>query len=79
MIGIGIHEGDYAVIKHTNTAKTGDIVVALIDGSEATLKRYRKRKNGIDLIPENSAMPPVHYVADRVQIQGILVGSFRVY
>jgi len=79
MIGIGIHDGDYAVIRHTDTARTGDIVVALIDGNEATLKRYRKRKQGIELVAENPALAPLCYEDHRVQIQGVLVGSFRVY
>jgi repressor LexA len=79
MIEAGIHDGDYVVIKHTNTAKTGDIVVALIDQSEATIKRLKKRRNGIELIPENKTMKPMVYTSDRVQIQGILVGQVRLY
>lgn len=79
MIGIGIHDGDYAVIRHTDSAQTGDVVVALIDGTEATLKRYKKHKHGLELIPENPALAPLRYAAHRVQIQGVLVGSFRIY
>lgn len=79
MIGIGIQDGDYVVIKHTGSARSGQIVVALIDEQEATLKRLKKRRNGIELIPENPDMEPLLYEVERVRIQGILVGSFRVY
>lgn len=79
MIDAGIHDGDYAIIHHADQAKTGDIVVALIDGEEATLKRFRKKRGSVELIPENAKMGPVFYESDRVQIQGVLVGSFRVY
>jgi len=79
MIDAGIHDGDYVVIQHTETAKTGDIVVALVDQNEATLKRLKKRRNGIELIPENKDMSPMLYAAERVQIQGIVVGQVRLY
>ena len=79
MIDAGIHDGDYVVIKHADTARTGDIVVALIDQNEATLKRLKKRRNGVELIPENASMEPMFYDVDRVQIQGILVGQVRLY
>ena len=79
MIESGILDGDYVVIKHADTARTGDIVVALIDQSEATLKRLKKRKNGVELIPENASMEPMFYENDRVQIQGVLVGQVRLY
>ncbi|MFT5426478.1 MAG: repressor LexA [Gammaproteobacteria bacterium] len=79
MIDAGIHDGDYVVIKHADTAKTGDIVVALIDQSEATLKRLKRRRGGIELIPENASMEPMFYDAERVQIQGVLVGQVRLY
>jgi len=79
MIDAGIHDGDYVVIKHADTAKSGDIVVALIDQSEATLKRLKKRRKGVELIPENSSMEPMFYDAERVQIQGVLVGQVRLY
>ncbi len=79
MIDAGIHDGDFVIVKHADTARTGDIIVALVDQSEATLKRLKKRRNGIELIPENSTMEPMFYSADRVQIQGILVGQVRLY
>lgn len=79
MINIGIHDGDYVIIKHTETAKSGDIVVALIDSEEATLKRLKKKRDSIELVPENSSMQPMSYDTERVRIQGILVGQFRTY
>lgn len=79
MIDAGIYDGDYVVIKHADTAKTGDVVVALIDQNEATLKRLKKHRDSIELIPENTSMKPVFYDTDRVQIQGILVGQVRLY
>ena len=79
MIEAGIHDGDYVAIKHTNTAQTGDIVVALVDQEEATLKRLKKRRGKVELIPENSSMEPMIYAAERVQIQGIVVSQVRLY
>jgi len=79
MIDAGIHDGDFVVIKHADTAKTGDIVVALIDQNEATLKRLKRKRDGVELIPENASMEAMFYDADRVQIQGILVGQVRLY
>ncbi len=79
MVDAGIHDGDYVIIKQTETAKTGDIVVALIDMEEATLKRLKKRKGKIELIPENKMMSPMVYSAERIQIQGVVVGQVRMY
>lgn len=79
MIDAGILDGDYVVIRHADTARDGDIVVALIDGGEATLKRFRQNGRQIELIPENSELTPLVYPSDRVQIQGVLVGQLRGY
>ncbi len=79
MIDAGIYDGDFVIIKHADTAKTGDIVVALIDQHEATLKRLKRKRHGVELIPENASMQPVFYDDGRVQIQGILVGQVRLY
>ena len=80
MIDAGIHDGDYVIIQHQETANNGDIVVALIDESEATLKRYYTiSDNRIRLIPENTSMEPMNYSADRIRIQGKLVGVLRTY
>lgn len=79
MIDAGILDGDYVVIRHADTANDGDIVVALIDGEEATLKRFRHNGRQIELVPENSVLTPLVYPAERVQIQGVLVGQMRGY
>ena len=76
----GILDGDLVIIKSQAVAKDGDIVVALVDEQEATLKRFRKLSaDKIKLVPENSQMQPMVYEASRVQIQGVLVGQMRRY
>lgn len=80
MCDIGILDGDTVIIKRQSSARDGDIVVALIDSQEATLKRLQRLPNNeIQLIPENSNMRPMVYAAERVQIQGVLVGQLRRY
>ena len=80
MIDIGILDSDIVVIEPQNTAQFGDIVVALIDDQEVTLKRFKKLKDGrIELSPENQDLQPMIYDASRVKIQGILVGQLRSY
>ncbi len=80
MIEAGILDGDTVIVKHQNTAENGDIIVALIDGLEATLKRLKKLPDGmILLIPENKLMEGLIYEAKRIQIQGVVVGQLRSY
>lgn len=80
MIDVGILDGDTVILRKQDTARTGDIVVALIDSQEATLKRLGQMRNGIvELIPENGSMEPMRYDADRVSFQGVLVGQLRSY
>ena len=80
MIEVGIYDDDYVIIKKQQTAQDGDIVVAMIDKNEVTLKRYRRRPNNlIALIPENIEMEPMIYPDHRVTIQGILIGQMRSY
>jgi repressor LexA len=79
MVDAGILDGDTAVIKRTETADTGDIVVALIDDEEATLKRFRRRGASIALEPANSAYEVRILPPNRVRIQGKLIGLFRKY
>lgn len=76
---IGILDGDYVVIEQRETARDGEIVVALIDGEEATLKRILQQPGRVLLYPENSAMEAMEYHPDRVTIQGVLVGQMRAY
>lgn len=81
MIEAGIMDGDTVIIEFRETANDGDIVVALIDESETTLKRFKRSHKGryIKLIPENSEMEPMVYEASRVRIQGVLIGQLRKY
>lgn len=77
MIDAGIFDGDLAIIEKTNYASNSDIVVALIDNSEATIKRFYKEKDYIRLQPENKTMTPI--LVKNCTIVGKLVGIFRRY
>jgi len=79
MIEAGILDGDIALIRRSDAAETGDIVVALIDDEEATLKRFRRRGASIALEPANTAYEVRILPPNRVRIQGKLVGLFRRY
>jgi repressor LexA len=79
MINAGILDGDTIIILRCDTAQTGEIVVALVDESEATLKRLRRRGDSIALEAANPAYETRLYGADRVRIQGKLVGLVRRY
>ena len=79
MIEAGILDGDIALLKRTDAADTGDIVVALIDDEEATLKRFRRRGASIALEPANTAYEVRILPPNRVRIQGKMVGLFRRY
>ena len=80
MIDEGIRNGDLVIIESTNNARKNQIVVALIDNENATLKRIQfPRKNIVRLIPENKNMQAKEYAADRVTIQGVLAGQVRMY
>jgi repressor LexA len=79
MIDAGILDGDIALIRRSEAAETGDIVVALIDDEEATLKRFRRRGASIALEPANTAYEVRILPPNRVRIQGKLAGLFRRY
>jgi repressor LexA len=79
MIEAGILDGDYVVIESRNYAKNGEIVVALINGEEATLKRIVQKPGTVLLYPENSGMDPIEVRPEEVEIQGVLVGQMRAY
>lgn len=80
MIDIGILDGDWVIIEQRDTAHDGDIVVALIDEQDATLKRFKRlSRDQVLLIPENTSLSPMQYSLERVRIQGILVGQLRHY
>ena len=77
MILDGINDGDLAIVRQTNVAKNNDTVVAVVDGGEVTLKRFRQVKNTITLIPANDQMTAMEYPASRVEIRGVFVGLVR--
>jgi repressor LexA len=80
MKDIGILPGDWVLIQSEQTANNNDIVVALVDGYEATLKRFKRNNDKtITLIPENKEMEPMTFPAHQVQIQGVLVAQIRHY
>ncbi len=79
MIEAGILNGDTVIIKKANTAQNGDIVVALVDNSEATLKQIKKEGQNIFLIPKNEAYETRKLPASRVKVQGILSSLIRTY
>lgn len=80
MVEAGICDGDMVIIRQQDAAREGDIVVALIDNEETTLKRLHFEAGGkIVLIPENRALSALVYTPERVRIQGVLVGLARRY
>ena len=74
-----IVDGDYVLVEKTNTARDGEIVVALLEGSDATLKRIFREGAKIRLQPSNAAMEPIVVAAKSVQIQGRVIGVLRKY
>ena len=79
MVEAGILDGDYALIRSTNVARDGEIVVALVSGHEATLKYFRKEGAMIRLDPANRSYDPQRYKPDQIMIQGKLAGLLRRY
>lgn len=75
MIGENIREGDYVVCKRTATASNGQLVVAIVDNEDATLKRFYKENNLVRLQPANEAYEPIY--PDNCQIQGVVIGLVR--
>jgi len=79
MVEAGILDGDTVVIQRTDTAAVGEIVVALVDDEEATLKRFRRKGDMVALEAANPAYETREFTADRVRVQGRLVGLIRRY
>ena len=79
MVDAGIFDGDFALIRRTNTARDGEIVVALVRGEEATLKYLFRERGKVRLDPANSAYDPQYYGPDEVEVQGKLAGLLRRY
>ena len=79
MVDAGILDGDYALVRRAETARDGEIVVALIDDSEATLKYFRREGAMIRLDPANRSYDPQRYAPSQVRVQGRLAGLLRRY
>jgi repressor LexA len=79
MIEAGIHDGDTVIIRRTDTAENGSIIVALVENEEVTLKRLRRKGASIALEPANKRYETRIFGPDQVQIQGRLVGLMRSY
>ncbi|MCW8829252.1 MAG: transcriptional repressor LexA [Gammaproteobacteria bacterium] len=79
MIEAGIVDGDYVIIEQRDHAHDGEIVVALVHGEEATLKRIEQQPDKVILHPANAAMDPMCYAPDAIIIQGALIGQMRKY
>jgi len=79
MIEAGIIDGDIAIIQKTDSAENGEIIIALIDKNEVTIKRIRKRGNSIALEPANRAYETRIFGPDRIEVQGKLFGILRWY
>ncbi|MEZ6057161.1 MAG: transcriptional repressor LexA [Planctomycetaceae bacterium] len=77
MIEDMIAEGDYVIVRRQSTAVDGEIVVALVDGTDATLKRFYKERTRFRLQPANSTMQPIY--SDNVEILGVVAGVIREY
>jgi repressor LexA len=75
MIEVGIHDGDYVIVRQQSSANNGDIVVAMNEEDEATVKTFYKEKDHIRLQPENSSMEPIRL--NHVTILGKVIGLFR--
>jgi repressor LexA len=80
MIEAGILHGDMVIVESRSSARNGEMVVALIDNQEATLKTFLRNPDGsITLRPANRSMAPMRFTAERVAIQGVVVGQMRSY
>jgi repressor LexA len=79
MQGEHIVDGDYVLVERTNTARDGEIVVALVDSSDTTLKRIYREGETVRLQPSNAKMDPIRVPAASVQIQGRVIGVLRKY
>lgn len=75
----GILDGDWVVVEHRSTARDGELVVALVDGENATLKRIEQRPERVILHPANAAYDPLEFEPERVTLQGVVVGQMRRY
>ena len=78
MIDDHIMSGDFVLVEKTDRVRDGDVVVALVDGAETTLKRFYREGGGVRLEPENREMAPIHVTSGEFRIQGKVVGLQRL-
>ena len=79
MIDEQIRDGDFVIVEDRKTADNGEMVIALLGGSDVTLKKFFRENAHVRLQPANPAMQPMTVPADQVQIQGVVVGVMRKY
>ena len=79
MIDEQIRDGDFVIVEDRKTADNGEMVIALVDGQDVTLKKFYKESNRIRLQPANPTMQPIYVDPDGIQIQGVVVGVMRKY
>jgi repressor LexA len=79
MIDEQIRDGDWVVVEDRKTADNGEMVIALVSGQDATLKKFYRESNRIRLQPANPTMQPIYVEPDNCQIQGVVVGVMRKY
>ena len=79
MIDEQIRDGDLVVVEDRKTAENGEMVIALLEGTEVTLKKFYRENGHIRLQPANDTIAPIIVAADQVQVQGVVVGVMRRY
>ena len=79
MIDEQIRDGDYVIVEDRKTAENGEMVIALVSGSDVTLKKFYREQGRIRLQPANPAMQPMLFDPDQIQIQGVVIGVMRRY
>jgi repressor LexA len=79
MIDEQIRDGDYVIVEDRKTAENGEMVIALLRGSDVTLKKFYRENGDVRLQPANPAMQPLLVEADHIQVQGVVVGVMRKY
>ncbi len=79
MIEDHVLDGDYVIIERRNRARDGEMVVALVHGTDATLKRYYRDRNAVRLESANPAYPPMRYTEEEVTVQGVVIGILRKF
>jgi repressor LexA len=79
MIDEQIRDGDFVIVEDRKTAENGEMVIALLEGSDVTLKKFYRENGHVRLQPANPAMSPIVVSADRVQVRGVVVGVMRKY